>query len=82
MRCETIRRSYAPRGLATVGGQIHPSGTLLICNGRVIVGTGDPSPQAGVRVSGDSIEEIAAQLIAATQARAWWIDRFRGFDAV
>src|SRR5262245_37196071 len=47
---------------ATLTVDTQPTGTLLIRHGRVIDGSGGPARQADVRVSGDTIVEIAPQL--------------------
>lgn len=50
--------------LVSIDGLSQSAGTLLIRNGRVIDGTGGPSRQVDVRVSGDTIVEVAPHLIA------------------
>jgi N-acyl-D-amino-acid deacylase len=50
--------------LASVEGQTRSTATLLVRNGRVIDGTGGPSRQVDVRVSGDTIVEVAPNLVA------------------
>ena len=64
MRRAPIPVSFVMACLVTLAGQGHSAGTLLIQNGRVIDGTGGPSRQVDVRVSGDAIVEIAPQLTA------------------
>jgi N-acyl-D-amino-acid deacylase len=61
MRRAAIPASLVMAWLATLAGQ-SPAGTLLVRNGLVIDGTGSPSRQVDVRVSGDTIVEIAPNL--------------------
>jgi N-acyl-D-amino-acid deacylase len=64
MRRAAIPVSFVMACLVSLAGQGHSAGTLLIRNGHVVDGTGGPSRQVDVRVSGDAIVEIAPQLTA------------------
>src|SRR5262245_5951356 len=66
MRRVAVPVLFMAMWLATLAGQGPPAGTLLIRNGRVVDGTGAESRQIDVRISGNTIVELAPQLIAGT----------------